>query len=156
MIPVGARLQGRSASGMLHGLGAWLRVPQVERYTYPFREMHHISHTIYSHPPPVLLVYDSGDEDLSLIRFFGPPYPPQANPTLLPVNHTVQCKDSTPTSQNLDNVSACVGITADTLQQFTAQGITVFFLTSKEDIVLPFHYTEVLRTQNYHVGIITP
>jgi hypothetical protein len=103
-----------------------------------------------------LLVYDSGDEDLSLIRFFGPPYPPQADPTLLPVNHTVQCKDSTPTSQNLDNVSACVGITADTLQQFTAQGITVFFLTSKEDIVLPFHYTEVLRTQNYHVGIITP
>jgi hypothetical protein len=156
MTPVGARLQGRSDLGMLHHLGAWLRVPLVERYTYPFREMHRISHTIYRHPPPVVLVYDSGDEDLSLIRFFGPPYPPQANLTMLPVNHTVPCADSLSASQNLENVSACVGITADTLQQFTAQGITVFFLTSKEDIVLPFHYTEVLRTQNYHVGIITP
>jgi len=141
---------------MIPRLQTFLIVPLVERYPYPFREMHGISQAIYNHPPPVLLVYDSGDEDLSLIRFFGPPYPPQAHLTRLPVNHTVSCEESMPASQHLENVSYCVGITADTLHQFTDQGITVFFLTSKEEIVLPFHYTEVLRTQNYHLGLITP
>ena len=163
MSPAFERLQGFPGLGVLNRIRPFLLVPHFERSTtYQFDEMHRISHVLYSHETPVVLIYNKdaiGGADLSLIRFFGPAYPPQANLTMLPDNYPVQCEETMPTPSHLDKVSHCVGMTTDTLQQFTGQGVTVFFLTSlviQDDIPRPFRYTEVLRTQSYRLGTIAP
>ncbi len=122
--------------------------------------MNRISQAIYSKSTFVFLVYNKDDirrEDISLIRFFGPAFPPQANLTMVPANYTGRCEESIPAPPSLEKVSYCVGITTDKLQQLIDQGITVFFLTSlliQDDITMPFNYTEVLRTKHYRLGII--
>jgi hypothetical protein len=143
-------------------ISAFLQVPHYERNTYRFNEMNHISQVLYSKETPLFLVYEKDDirgEDLALIRFFGPAYPPQANLTMMPAHYAIQCGESIPAFPSLEKVSPCVGMTADTLQRVTDQGMIVFLLTSllrKNDIIMPFSYTEVLRTQHYRLGIIAP
>jgi hypothetical protein len=136
-------------------------LPSYEQNTYRFDELNRFSQVIYSKNIPVFLVYDRNsisEEDVALMRFFGPAYPPQANLTLLndPTN-SVQCEECISAPPSLEKVSYCVDMTTHKLQQLTEQGITVFLLTSlstNNHTIMPFGYTEVLRTQNYRLGII--
>jgi len=162
MVPAVGRLQGFPGFGMLNHIRAFLLVPRYERKTYRFDEMNRISHVLYSQNTPVLLVYEQhgiGGEDLALIRFFGPPYPPQANLTMIQAHYDVQCEESMPAPPNLEKVSYCIGMTTAKLHQFLEQGITVFFLTSllsQDDLTMPFRSITVLHTQHYRLGIIVP
>jgi hypothetical protein len=141
----------------------FLMLPQYERITYKADEMDRISRVIYGERNPVFLVYDNnlGDDNLNLIRFFGPAYPPQANLVMTPgmASRRVPCRERVPAPVSLEKVSFCVGITADKLQELTEQGITVSSLTSLSNdkrVIGPFADEEVLRTRNYRLAIITP
>ena len=141
----------------------FLMLPSYEQNTFRFDELNHFSQVLYSKSTPVFLIYDRdsmSEEDLALMRFFGPAYPPHANLRLLrdPTN-SVQCEERIAGPLSLEKVSYCFDITADQLQQLAEQGITVFRLTPlpmDNHTTMSFGYTEILHTQNYRLGIIEP
>jgi hypothetical protein len=140
----------------------FLTVPPSEQNTYRFDELNRISQVIYNKNNPAFLVFDSDsikEGNLTLVRFFGPAYPPQANFVIMSdPTDPVRCEERIPAPPSLEKVSYCTEMPTDKLQQLTEQGITVFLLTPSinHGTMMPFGYAEVLRTQNYRLGIIEP
>jgi hypothetical protein len=141
----------------------FLAIPVYEQVAFRAAEMHRISQVLYSRNNSVFLVFDSdvNVDSLYLVRFFGPAYPAQADLAMMPdpAGERVPCTERVPAPQSLEPVSFCVRMTMDKLRKLTEQGITVFSLTSassRNPVILPFSYTEILHTQHYCLGIIVP
>lgn len=141
----------------------FLTVPQYEQVAFRAAEMNRISQVLYSRDNPAFLVFDSdvNVDSLFLVRFFGPAYPEQADLAMMtdPAGAHVPCTEKVPAPQSLEPVSFCVRMTMDKLQELTEQGITIFSLTSsssRNPVIMPFSYTEILQTQHYRLGIIAP
>jgi hypothetical protein len=143
---------------------AFLTLPRYEQVTFRAAEMNRISQVLYSRNNPVFLVFDSDvmSDSLYLVRFFGPAYPAQADLAMmtdLAPGAGVPCTEKVPAPRSLEPVSFCVRMTRDKLQELTEQGITIFSLTSsssRNPVIIPFSYTEILHTQHYRLGIIAP
>lgn len=137
--------------------------PRYEKKTYPFQELRDLSEALYTYNGSAILVVHGniGQENLNLVRFFGPAYSQEVSLAVEPDPTNLISCNKRQKQKGTEPILFCKDMEGKELVKLINHGVRVFVLAPEPSphsyISLPSGYivSELLITEHFYLGIVS-